>query len=255
SAAIKRDIIAKYDSEATAKDCPEWLAAGGSVRVPESRASHYFIDRKIREALALYGRSASRPSRALEIGCSFGHMTALLAARCEQLTAVDLSAASVAIAAKRLRHYGIANTSFVVDDAESLAHLADETFDVAFSFSTIRYCPAPEAALSAIRRKLRPGGIAILDFPNRYSPWHGALKGLLGLGAHVHDTLYTKRQAVRLCEQAGFRIETVKVFLFTTKRLPTVLLPLFRGVDLVCERLPLVRNLGGIIMVKGVKER
>jgi ubiquinone/menaquinone biosynthesis C-methylase UbiE len=252
---VKRNITTKYDGEAVEKDNSTWLSAGGSARVPESRASHYFIDRKIREALKLCAPSVARPSRALEIGCSFGHMTSLLAARFEHVTAVDISAASVSIAEKRLRHYGITNVSFVVDDAESLAHLPDEAFDVVFSFSTIRYCPNPRTALSAILRKLRPGGTALIDFPNRYSPWHVIVKRLLGIPVHVHDTLYTRKDALRLFEQAGFRVEGVKLFLFTAKQLPTILLPLFLGVDFVFERLPFFRNFAGIILVKGVKER
>ena len=125
---------------------------------------------------------------------------------------------------------------------------------IVFSFSTIRFCPNPQAALSAIRRKLRPGGTAIIDFPNRYSPWHRIVKRLLGIPVHVHDTLYTKKEAVRLFEQAGFRVEGIRLFLFTTKRLPTIFLPLSKGVDFVFERLPFFRDLAGIIMVRGVKE-
>jgi SAM-dependent methyltransferase len=142
----------------------------------------------------------------------------------------------------------------VVDDAESLAKLPDEAFDVVFSFSTVRFCPNPQAALNSIHRKLRPGGVAIVDFPNLYSPWHGGIKRLLGIALHVHDTLYTKAQAVRLFTNAKFRVEGVKQFLFTTKRLPAVLLPLSKAVDFTFERLGPLCHFAGIIMVKGVKD-
>jgi ubiquinone/menaquinone biosynthesis C-methylase UbiE len=251
---IKTDLLAKYDGEAAERDNAEWLAAGGSARVPESRASHYFIDRKVTEALKLCGPHASDQSRVLEIGCSFGHMTSLLAARFKHLTAVDLSADSVAVAQKRLRHYGITHVSFVVDDAERLTQVPDGAFDIVFSFSTVRFCPNPQAVLSSMYRKLRPGGVAVVDFPNRHSPWHGGIKRLLGIAPHIHDTLYTKPQAVRLFTNAGFRVEGVRQFLFTTKRLPTLLLPLSRTVDVTFEKLPLLRRLAGIIMVKGVRD-
>ncbi len=254
SARIKADMLAKYDSEARELNSAAWLSAGGNSRVPESRASHYFIDRKVTEALKLAGTSASYESKVLEIGCSFGHMTSLLAAKFRHLTAVDLSADSICVAEKRLKHYGITNVSFVVDDAESLAMLPDDAFDVVLSFSTIRFCPNPQAALDSIHRKLRPGGVAIVDFPNRHSPWHGAIKRLLGIAPHIHDTLYTKAQAVQLFTNAGFRVEDVKQFLFTTKRLPETLLPLFKAVDVTFERLGPLRRLAGIIMVKGVRD-
>ncbi|MBN1508287.1 MAG: methyltransferase domain-containing protein [Sedimentisphaerales bacterium] len=254
SAKVKADILAKYDGEASELNNAEWLAAGGSARVPESKASHYFIDRKVTEALKLAGASASQEAKVLEIGCSFGHMTGLLAARFKDLTAVDLSADSVEVARKRLTHYGITNVSFVVDDAESLAKLPDEAFDLIFSFSTVRFCPDPQAAMTSIYRKLRRGGVAIVDFPNRRSPWHGAVKKFLGIAPHVHDTLYTRSQAVKLFEDAGFRIEGVKQFLFTTKRLPAILLPLFKAMDATFERVGPLCRLAGIIMVRGVKD-
>jgi ubiquinone/menaquinone biosynthesis C-methylase UbiE len=254
SAKIKADILAKYEGEAGELDNAEWLTAGGEARVPESKASHYFIDRKVTEALKLAGTAASYESRVLEIGCSFGHMTSLLAARFKHLTAVDLSPHSISVATQRLKHYGITNVSFVVDDAESLASLPDGAFDVVFSFSTVRFCPNPQAALNAIHRKLRPGGIAIVDFPNRYSPWHGGIKRLFGVAPHIHDTLYTRAQAVQLFTNTGFRVDGVKQFLFTTKRLPAILLPLSRAVDVTFERLGPLCRLAGVIMVKGVRE-
>ena len=254
SAKVKVDILAKYDGEAGELNNAEWLCAGGSARVPESKAAHYFIDRKVTEALKLAGASASYESSVLEIGCSFGHMTSLLAAKFNHLTAVDLSPDSIAVAQKRLKHYGITNVSFVVDDAESLANLPDGSFDLVFSFSTVRFCPNPKAVLNSMHRKLRPGGVAVVDFPNRYSPWHGGIKRLVGIAPHVHDTLYTRKQAVQLFKNAGFKVDGVNQFLFTTKRLPAVLLPLFKAVDVTFERLGPLRHLAGIIMVKGVKE-
>jgi ubiquinone/menaquinone biosynthesis C-methylase UbiE len=251
----KKEIVAKYDAEAVEKDNAAWLSCGNDVRVPESRAAHYFIDRKVEEAIKLYGHPATPSATALEIGCSFGHMTALLAAKFENLTAVDISPASIRLAEKRVQHYGVGNVSFVVDDAESLEKIPDGAFDVAFAFSTIRFCANPQNALDAIYKKLRPGGVAIIDFPNKFSPWHLFVKRAIGIRRHVHDTLYSKAGALRLFENAGFKVDGVKQFLFTTRRLPTVLLPLSIAADFILERLPLIPGLAGIIMVKGVKDR
>jgi ubiquinone/menaquinone biosynthesis C-methylase UbiE len=169
------------------------------------------------------------------------------------LTAVDISAKSIEIAQKRMAHYGIKNISFIVDDAESLNKLPDNTYDIIFSFSTIRYCPNPHKALSAIYKKLRRGGIVIVDFPNKYSPWHFLLKSLFNIGKHVHDTLYSKSSSIRLFENAGFEIKDVKLFLFTTKRLPNALLLIFRSIDSILEKIYPFNRLAGIIMVKGIK--
>lgn len=108
--------------------------------------------------------------------------------------------------------------------------------------------------MSAIKSKLRPGGIAIIDFPNRKSPWHSWLKPLMGIAPHIHDRLYMINEAADLFEKAGFTIEHTVCFLFTSRRLPSPLLPVFIIADFVLERLPLINRFAGIIMIKGVKK-
>lgn len=250
---IKKEITNRYDREAQEKANDEWLLRGNSPRVPESRASHYFIDRKVKQALAMSGLADTHAANALEVGCSFGHMTSLLSKEFNKLTAVDLSPASVEIAEKRLAHYGIRNVTFVADDAEVLSKIPDAAFDIAFSFSTIRFCPQPSEALKAINRKLKPGGVAVIDFPNKYSPWHLFVKKAAGIEVHIFDTLYTVADAVRLFKDAGFEVQLVKRFLFTSKRLPSSVLPVFKVIEFILERIPFLPVFAGIIMVKGTK--
>lgn len=249
---VKQNIIARYDKEAVEKENDAWLKAGGDARVPEKPGALYFVARKVSEALKIHGPGL-RGKKALEVGCSFGQMTSLLAKQVGELTAIDISPASVRLAEGRLRHYGVNNVRFAVEDAERLDSLEDGSFDVAFSFSTIRFCPNPQKALEAMHRKLKPGGVAIVDFPNAASPWHRFVKAAAGIAVHDHDNLYTPEKARALFERAGFRVEAVKVFLFTSRRTPTPLLPIFKLLDVVLERTPLVRSWLGIILVKAVK--
>ena len=250
----KDAIIRKYDDEAKELDTAAWLALGGDVRVPEPGVGHYFVSRKVAMGLKLCGNHLSDRARVLEIGCSFGQMTAILAKKFTDLTAVDISPRSVQIAEKRLQSYRLDHVRFAVDDAESLRSVPDNSFDIVFSFSTVRFCPQPERALAAIKSKLRPHGIAIIDFPNRRSPWHLVMKPFLGIKPHIHDRLYSTSEAIELFRQSGFIVDQVKCFLFTSRRLPAFLLPLFVAIDFVLERAPLFPKLAGIIMVKGVKE-
>lgn len=251
---IKQMIVSKYDKEALDKNNSDWLLKGGTERVPESPASHYFIDRKVNEALAMCKNEVSAESNVLEIGCSFGHMTALLSKHFKSLIAVDISEESIRIADKRLRYYGIQNVHFIADDAEALSHLPDNTFDAIFSFSTIRFCPHPQEALKAIYEKLKPEGIAIIDFPNKYSPWHIFVKRAAGIDKHIFDHLFSVSDAEALFRDAGFVISRTKSFLFTSKRLPSKLLPLSKCVETILEKVPLLSHFAGIIMIKGTKK-
>ncbi len=251
---IKQKVIQKYDNEAIEKDNLDWLKRGGNERVPESRTAHYFIERKVNEALIMYEQNISSSTKALEIGCSFGHMTALLAKKFSSLTAVDISPESVKIAENRLKHYGINNVNFVVDDAEILSSLPDNSFDIIFSFSTIRFCPNPQDAINSIYKKLKRGGIAIIDFPNKYSPWHIFVKKMVGVEKHIFDNLYSPSDVKDLFVNAGFTVETTKIFLFTSKRIPSSFLFLSKTIDFVLERLPFMKRFAGIIMIKGTKK-
>jgi SAM-dependent methyltransferase len=251
SETIKQDMRTFYASEAADRDSEAWLLSGGSARVPESRASQYFIDRKVATAVALTG--LGRESRVLEVGCSWGHMTFLLAERFREVVAVDLSAESVELARRRAARYGVRNVRFEQADAESLERFGDGAFDGAFVFSTLRFCPHPERALAEVHRALRPGGAVAVDVPNRDCPWYGALKRVFGISPHIHDRLFTAAEIQSGLRQAGFAEVRSRYLLFTTKRVPDAALPAFRLLDATLERLPGIRRWSGIIMGAGRK--
>jgi hypothetical protein len=100
---------------------------------------------------------------------------------------------------------------------------------------------------------LKPRGRAVVDFPNKYCPWFELLKFLVGGKRHIHDHTYSTGQIMRMMEQAGFANIEVKRIIFFAKQFPGSLTPLYKVVDAVCERLPGVNHLAGIIMAKGEK--
>lgn len=251
STEAKRDVREFYRQETEIRDSEEWLQRGGTARVPESKSAHYFVERKVNAALKMAGLPAG--SDVIEVGCSFGQMSFLLAERFRRVLAVDLSPDTIALASRRADRYGVANIDFRVADAENLADVPDASVDGAFSFSVLRYVPDPEKALREIHRVLKPGGVAVVDFPNKYCPWFGPLKKVLGIRPHVHDRLFAAGEVKRMMEDAGFRDVRCKHMLFTTRRLPVKLLPIFRVLDAMLEPIPLVNRLAAIIMVTGRK--
>ena len=220
--------------------------------MPESPASHYFLDRKVETALAMAG--ASRDARVLEVGCSFGHQTFLLAPRFAHVTAVDLSPESIALARRRAERWNVRNVRFEVADAEALTGLPDAGFDLVLSFSTLRFCPSPERALREFRRVARPGARLVADFPNADCPWYGPVKRSLGITPHIHDRLFRAREVRQLLAQAGWSDARTRNILFTSKRVSEGWLPVFRWIDRVGERLPVVRGWSGIVMASGTAD-
>ncbi len=237
-----------YRAEAADRDTDAWLAAGGTSRAPESRAAHYFIDRKVDAALAATALPAS--SSVLEVGCSFGQMTFLLAERFRAVTAVDLSDDAVDLTRRRAERYGVGNLTLQTADAEALP-FADSAFDGAFSWSVLRYVPHPERAFAEMVRVVRPGGRVAADFPNKYCPWFGPVKAVLGIKPHVHDRLFTAAELRETARAAGLVDVRTRPMLFSTRRLPDRALPLGRAADAVLERTPGVRHLAAVILVTG----
>jgi len=248
---VQQKLKEFYRQEASERAGEDWLRRGGSARVPESKASHYFIDRKVAEALSMAG--AHPDAHVLEIGCSFGHMTFLLAREFRSVTAVDLSPESIDLAQRRAACYGVTNIKFKVAAAEHLEMFPDNSFDAVFSFSTLRFCPRPGDALRETRRVVKPGGSVVVDFPNKLCPWFGPIKLLLSIRPHIHDHLYSPWEAQRLLIEAGFRSVTRHVFLLTSKRVPDIFLPIARMVDRALSAIQPIRLFSAIIMVKGEK--
>jgi SAM-dependent methyltransferase len=211
----------------------------------------YFRRRKIQTALEL----GSFPPRSalLEVGCGTGDYGLLLARAGYQVTGVDLSSKSIEAARAKASILGLSGTSFVVSDAEALSEIPENSADGVVSFSALRYVPDLRRALLAVRRVLKPNGVAVLDFPNRFCPWFRLLKTHFGVERHIHDQHYSTREIVMLMREAGLVDVIARRILFTTYVLPALLLPLFRAIDWVGERTPGISQTAGIIMVRGRK--
>lgn len=252
---VKRDIQARYDTigarigreVAGVRDVRQLWEVVEGTRPPLK----YFRGRKVQSALAL-GRFQPG-STIIDVGCGTGDYTFLLARRGYRMIGVDLSPRSIEVASEKVAALGLHDVSFTVADAETLVGVPDGAADGVVSFSALRYVPGVGLALRAIRRVLRPGGCAVLDFPNRYCPWFRLLKNRFGVETHIHDHHYSVGQVVTLMREAGFDEVQARTILFTPYVLPAPLLPLFKWIDRVGEQTPVIGRMAAIIMARGGK--
>jgi ubiquinone/menaquinone biosynthesis C-methylase UbiE len=252
---IKREIQTHYDDlgDRALKALSEVQNPSALWRMIEGDRPPlaYFRRRKLQTALALGGFSAG--SSLLEVGCGTGDYTLLLARAGFRMNGVDLSPISIQSAREKARRLQLRYVSFAVADAETLVEVPDRSVDGVVSFSALRYVPDVGRALRAIHRVLRPNGVAVVDFPNKFCPWFTLLKNHFGVETHIHDNQVSTRRAMDLMRQAGFEAMAARRILFTTYVLPSPLLPLFKVIDVVGERLPLINQTAGIVMVKGAR--
>lgn len=114
-------------------------------------------------------------AKVIEYGCGLGFLSVLLARSGAEITAVDISEASVAVARTQAETYGVADRiTFVVSPAEMLP-FQDGTFDVAFGKAVLHHLD-PHAAAPEMARILRPGGRAAFSEPLGTNPVVAAVR-------------------------------------------------------------------------------
>jgi SAM-dependent methyltransferase len=119
--------------------------------------------------------------RALEVGCSIGVFSGLLAERCERLVAIDFSARAVALARERLA--GEANVEVVQASFPEQVPRGD--WDLIVCSEVLYYLdePALERALEWLQARLRCGATVLAV------SWRGTGAEEPLLGDEVHDLL------------------------------------------------------------------
>ena len=123
----------------------------------------------------LHGDTAYPPgATVIEAGCGTGAQTVTLARRspAARFTSVDVSRASLAEAARRLRAAGIDNVDLQRADLYALP-FAPASFDHAFVCFVLEHLARPVAALRSLRDLVRPGGtITVIEGDHGSTTFH-----------------------------------------------------------------------------------
>lgn len=94
-----------------------------------------------------------RGKNVLEIGCGIGTDTINFARAGARVTAVDLSAESLALAKKRAKVFGLENITFYQANAEQLSdYVPVERYDLVYSFGVIHHTPKPWRVIEQIHK-------------------------------------------------------------------------------------------------------
>jgi len=194
-----------------------------------SAGDHQLLDRLLfneadmafrrRARMLLDYLSLQEGDRVIDVGCGMGvYLMLMTRLRRPQLYGLDLER-------NRLRraHAEVAAARLVSADIRRLP-FAPEAFDKALMSEVLEHVPDDEAALGAVHRLLRPGGVLAVSVPHAHYPfwWDPINRSWTGVGGHPirrgplvgiwtnHERLYLPEELEARLERAGFVVEAIE---------------------------------------------
>jgi SAM-dependent methyltransferase len=216
-----------------------WFGPAGRIRA-DRRATF------LREAAAL-----GPGVRALELGCGTGEFTTRLVESGCELTAVDISEASIARCRERVGEAA----EIVLGNIETGEGLEGREFDAIVGVSVLHHVDV-HACLRNVFPLLRPGGRFAFSEPNILNPqvWAERRFEVLRRLRHVlpHEVAFRAATLRRIFEEEGCLVEVAEPYEFLHAATPGRLVPAVERIERVLEATP-ARAIAGSIRVAGTK--
>ncbi len=168
----------------------------------ESRAAY------VERALESAGSPGLAGRRVLDVGCGFGALALLFAARGADVVGVDPDAARLEVGATVASRHGL-SARFVVGTMEQPG-APPSSVDVVIVNNALCYTRSRSArrrALRTLHDRLVPGGLLLIAEPNRFHP-RDRFSGVLGVNLLPQPLIRALRVVPRLRRRATVRIVT-----------------------------------------------
>ncbi len=156
-------------------------------------------------------RSYAKHLSVLDVCCATGQHLMDFAGEAQTCTGIDFSLPYLQKAGEYKNTKDLKNTYYACSDARQLPFRAN-SFDVAYSFSSLYVIPGVNDVISEIARVLKPGGKCVLDLGNLYSLnviVINAYHKELGWAQHYAISVATMK---RMIHQVGLRIVEHRAF-------------------------------------------
>jgi SAM-dependent methyltransferase len=222
-----------------AEDVWGWTTPAGQIRA--NRRANYFITEG----------DIKKTDTVLEIGCGTGLFTEkVYNATGASIIATDLSEDLLNNARKRNLPI-----TFKTEDAMNLS-FADNSFNVVFGSSIIHHLDFNKS-LKEIYRVLKPGGRMVFAEPNMINPQILIQKNVPfikeRLGDSPDETAIIRWSFKSLLKKQGFTSIKIFPYDFLHPYTPKPLIGVVNQLGKVFEKVPLIREIAGSVIIKATK--
>jgi 2-polyprenyl-6-hydroxyphenyl methylase/3-demethylubiquinone-9 3-methyltransferase len=156
---------------------------------------------------------AAGPVRVLDVGCGAGFLANALAADGMEVTGLDASASSLAVAE---RHDTTRSVRYQVGDACRLPY-PDASFDVVSAMDFLEHVTSPASVIAEASRVLASGGLFFFHTFNRtFLSWLVVIKGVEWFvkntppRLHVHSLFCTPAEVRGMCTASGLTVSAIR---------------------------------------------
>ncbi len=189
----------------------------------------------------------------LEIGCGTGLFTEEIVKTDNYVTAVDISNELLEIAKKRVKAL---NVNFLQENACD-TKFPDNSYDFIIGSSILHHLNI-NSALKEFSRLLKPGGWLMFTEPNMMNPQIALQKNIPFLkkisGDSPDETAFIRWSLKKKIIHSGFQNVTVTPFDFMHPAVPKSLIKITGPLFNFFEKIPLVREIAGSLIIKASKD-
>jgi 2-polyprenyl-3-methyl-5-hydroxy-6-metoxy-1,4-benzoquinol methylase len=191
-------------------------------------------------------------ARVLEIGCGTGVITSYLQLSGSDITAIDLSPDLLELALKKQWPDSV---HFEVGNAEALS-FEDGAFDAVVGSSVLHHLDI-DTAIKEIHRVLKPGGTIAFSEPNMMNPHIYLQKNIPWLkrlaGDSPDETAFVRWPFKKTLESFDFTNVFIKPYDFLHPALPSSMIRSVSAFGSLLERMPLVNEIAGSLIIAGTR--
>jgi ubiquinone/menaquinone biosynthesis C-methylase UbiE len=188
----------------------------------------------------------------LEIGCGTGYFTQEIAKTRAHIVAIDISPDLLKDSRNNIPY---ANVHFSLGNAYQLG-FQDQVFESVIGISVLHHLEI-DKALYELHRVLKLGGLFCFTEPNMLNPQIAVQKNIpyikKKLGDSPDETAFFKWELYKKLQKYGFREIQVIPFDFLHPQIPEKMIPFFKPVCEILERLPIISEFAGSLYIQAQK--